>query len=520
MKPSPEKHSSGPGLKKMVDEVIDDLEPVAGKFRYRPGSLVGNYKILKPLGHGGFGEIWWAEQREPVRRHVALKLVKLGMDTDKVLRRFQKERQALAAMEHPNVAKLLDAGSTPEGYPYFAMELVRESAPITQFCQQQHLPLHTRLDLFLQVCAGVHHAHQKGVIHRDLKPSNLLVSSDGQGRPQVKVIDFGIAKLLTADMLGHTQTVEHGLVAGTPEYMAPEQMEPEIAPDPRTDVFALGAILYEILAGRPALDAARARRASSQELIDLLREHTPVPPSEVLARLSPEKVRQMEVELQGSVENLRRQCATDLDWVVIKAMSRERKHRYASVKDLAEDITHFLHGTTVQARPATLIYHVQKFMRRRQSLILTLTVFTPLLIAGTAVCTWLAVRADRAEQSAETTRQSQARSALARALLQAGQKRAAEPDNVSVLALIAGLHENLAREHQHGGDHDSALLSLEEACRVRAEIVRLQPKDEQALRDLIAARSLQLGLTEDNESLTEEINNLEAKRRQMSETER
>src|SRR5690606_23714811 len=247
----------------------------------RPGMHIGNYKLLQQLGEGGFGVVWMAEQEQPVRRNVALKVIKLGMDTRQVIARFEAERQALAVMDHPNIAKVLDAGATPEGRPYFVMELVR-GEPITEYCDRNSLSVQDRLALFVQVCQAVQHAHTKGIIHRDLKPSNVLVSTQ-DGEPLAKVIDFGIAKATASRLTAKTLFTEHAQLIGTPEYMSPEQAEGSLDIDTRTDVYSLGVLLYELLTGSTPFDGRTLRSAAYAEIQRIIRELDPPRPSTKLS---------------------------------------------------------------------------------------------------------------------------------------------------------------------------------------------------------------------------------------------
>jgi non-specific serine/threonine protein kinase/serine/threonine-protein kinase len=357
---------------------------------------IGPYKLLEPLGEGGMGEVWLAEQTEPVHRQVALKLMKLGMDTKEVLARFEAERQALAVMDHPGIAQVFDGGGTEDGRPYFVMELVRGTS-LTAYCDEHRLSLEERIGLFIDVCHGVQHAHQKGVVHRDLKPSNILVTViDGQ--PMVKIIDFGIAKALEPDSTDRTLVTMAGQIVGTPLYMSPEQAGvPGVDIDTRTDVYSLGVILYELLVGAPPFDL----RARVDQAIRFLIQETEVPrPSARLTTLG-EAQDTIAEHRQTTVEALRRELRSDLDWVVLKALEKDRNRRYDAVTGLASDLERHLRHEPVSARAPNTGYRVQKFVRRHRLGVAAGVVTTTGLVLGLTLATVGMVRAQRAEARAE-----------------------------------------------------------------------------------------------------------------------
>jgi serine/threonine protein kinase/Tfp pilus assembly protein PilF len=325
---------------------------------------IGPYRLLEKLGEGGMGEVWLAEQTEPVQRRVALKVIKQGMDTKQVVARFEAERQALAMMDHPAVAKVFDAGATPEGRPYFAMEHVH-GVPITEFCDRHKLSNRERLELFVEVCAGVQHAHQKAIIHRDLKPTNVLVATqDGKRIP--KIIDFGVAKATAQRLTERTVYTELGVMIGTPEYMSPEQAEMTGEDvDTRTDVYSLGVILYELLVGALPFDSKELRSAGFEGLRNKIREEEPHKPSTRLSTLGDQSTESAKLR-RVDLPTLQRQLRGDLDWITIKALEKDRTRRYGSPMDLAADVERHLDHQPVLAGPPSTAYRARKFIRRHR----------------------------------------------------------------------------------------------------------------------------------------------------------
>ena len=346
------------------------------------GTLVaGRYKLLEPIGEGGMGSVWLAEQKEPVKRKVALKLIKPGMDSRAVLARFEAERQALAVMDHPNIAKVYDGGMTGEGRPYFVMELVR-GIPLTEYCDQTQLSVRERLELFGQVCSAVQHAHQKGIIHRDLKPSNILVT-EHDGRPVCKVIDFGLAKAMhgahaLTDASLHTA---FGSVVGTPLYMAPEQLGVSALDiDTRADLYSLGVILYELLTGSTPIEKQRLKQAALDEIVRIVREEEPPIPSQRLS--SSDTLPSVAARRHTEPSRLTKLVRGDLDWIIMRALEKDRNRRYETANGLALDIQRYLAGEAVLAAPPSKSYRFRKFIRRNRGPVLAGSLILMALLAG------------------------------------------------------------------------------------------------------------------------------------------
>jgi eukaryotic-like serine/threonine-protein kinase len=431
------------------------------------GAIIGRYHLLQKIGEGGMGEVWLAEQKEPVRRRVALKLVKAGMNTREVIARFESERQALALMDHPAIAKVFDAGSSPQGAPYFVMEYVA-GVPITDYCDTHRLSTRERLELFVHVCEGVQHAHQKAIIHRDLKPSNILVSFvDGRAAP--KIIDFGVAKALTQRLTAATLYTRVGTLVGTPEYMSPEQANSSGEDiDTRTDVYSLGVIFYELLAGVPPLDL---KKSALEEFLRRLREEEPPKPSTRIRTLDPAAATELARKRQTEPMALARQMRGDLDSIALKALEKDRSSRYGSPSDFAADIGRYLKNEAVLAVPPSLAYRTRKFARRYRGALATAGAFVLVLVAATAISIRQSLRANREAAAAQAVNDFLQNDLLAQASAakQSGPSAKPDPD----LKVRTALDRAAARI---GGKFDR------------------QPEVEAGIRDTMGQTYMDLGL--------------------------
>jgi eukaryotic-like serine/threonine-protein kinase len=382
----------------LLDLPVDALVATVDRpIAERPGTVIGPYKLLQQIGEGGFGVVFMAEQQQPVRRKVALKVLKPGMDTRQVVARFEAERQALALMDHPNIAHVFDGGTTETGRPYFVMELVR-GVPITEFCDESCLGIRQRLELFVDVCQAVQHAHQKGIIHRDIKPTNVMVTLHDE-KPVVKVIDFGIAKAMGQQLTEKTIYTNFAQMIGTPLYMSPEQAEISgLDVDTRSDVYSMGVLLYELLTGTTPFEGQRLSKVGYDEVRRIIREEEPLRPSARISTVG-KLATTAGQKRQADPRKLTRLFRGELDWIVMKALEKDRNRRYETANSFALDVKRYLHDEPVEACPPSAAYRLRKFARRHRAVLSLATAFALLLATATAVSGWMAFRASLAEQA-------------------------------------------------------------------------------------------------------------------------
>jgi serine/threonine protein kinase len=451
----------------------------------RPGERIGQYRLLEKLGEGGCGVIYMAEQEVPVRRKVALKIIKLGMDTRSVIARFEAERQALALMDHPNIAKVLEAGATDTGRPYFVMELVG-GIKITDYCEQNHLDTRQRLDLFIQVCRAVQHAHQKGIIHRDIKPSNVLVAEqDGVAVP--KVIDFGIAKATQGKLTDDTVFTAFEQFLGTPAYMSPEQAQlGGLDVDTRSDIYSLGVLLYELLTGKTPFDAKELLAAGLDAMRRTICEKEPPTPS---TRLKQETAARATSSDHSALRTLHSALDRDLDWIVMKCLEKNRARRYETANGLARDIERHLHNEPVVASPPGALYRLGKFARRNKAAVIAAAATTAVLVIGTVASVWDSRQQSRLRRQAQTDR--------ARAQTEAVKSQ-------QVAKFLKQMLEGVGPSKALGRDTTMLKEILDKTAeRVGKELTN-QPEVEIELRDSLATTYQELGLYKQMEEMQRE----------------
>src|SRR6266404_2028556 len=481
-------HAAGAFLEEPAAPVAAHTLRISPPVSERPGDRIGRYKLLQQIGEGGCGVVYMAEQEEPVRRRVAFKVIKLGMDTKQVLARFDAERQALALMDHPNIAKVLDGGATETGRPYFVMELVK-GIPITRYCDESRLDTRQRLDLFIQVCQAIQHAHQKGIIHRDVKPSNILVA-DHDGVPVPKVIDFGIAKATAGQTLtDKTLFTAFEQFIGTPAYMSPEQAKLSgLDIDTRSDIYSLGVLLYELLTGKTPFDAKDLLRAGLDEIRRVIREQEPARPSTRLSAMLEGELTTSAKHRQIDAPKLVHLLRGDLDWIVMKCLEKDRGRRYETANGLARDVERFLADEPVAACPPSKLYRFQKLVRRNKGVFAAAGAVVATLIIGLGLSTWQFLEKSRAYRLTLLAEQAQERL-----------RQQAEASEKQARAINRFLTEDLLFQATPEQNAREKKVTMEEVLNVatsnldhNAEITR-QPELEATLRLDIGTTYQKLG---------------------------
>jgi len=479
--------------------------PASAEAGAEPHAIIGRYKLLQPIGEGGMGVVWMAEQREPVKRRVALKIIKLGMDTRQVIARFEAERQALALMDHPHIARVLDAGATETGRPYFVMEYIK-GIPILEYCDREKVDTKARLELFTKVCHAIQHAHQKGIIHRDIKPSNVLVTLH-DGVPVPKVIDFGIAKATNSELTARTLFTEHRQMIGTPAYMSPEQAEMSgLDIDTRSDIYSLGVLLYELLTGTTPFDMKVLLESGFAEMMRTIREVEPHKPSTRISTLGDTGTRTAELR-RVDVKKLGASLRGDLDWIVMKCLEKDRARRYETASGLAADIQRHLHDEPVTASPPSATYQLRKFVKRHRGRVIATGIVAAVLVLGvigtTAGMIHALAQRRRADEEASKARMAAASEAAATvrareneqmAIAAARSAEAAQEEEARARRraeaisdfVIAALRSGDAR--YAGGAQDTTILAAMGNAAAELDSGRFEhdPDTETALRNTIA----------------------------------
>lgn len=478
---------SDQALRQRVEELLR-VQGRVGDFLERPNAesgfsiaispeeksgRVGRYRLIEKIGEGGCGVVYLAEQDEPVRRQVALKIIKPGMDTREVITRFEAERQALAMMDHPGIAKVFDAGQTESGRPFFIMELIR-GTKITDYCDEHALSTEARLKLFVQVCQAIQHAHQKGVIHRDIKPSNILVTTSAEGTPQPVVIDFGIAKATVGvHLTDRTLFTAVDMLIGTPTYMSPEQTTASSSDvDTRADIYSLGVLLYELLTGTTPFDAGELLQLGIDEVRRAIREQDPLRPSARLSKMTGEELTAVAQRRQAEPPTLVREVSGDLDWIAMKALEKDRARRYPTANDLATDVGRYLVDETIAARPATAFYRLRKTIARHQLLFAGIGVIALLIVGALLAVSVAFTRERRARAEAEVARaQAEAARTQAEADRTAAQEAAAQSQQAT--GLLVRTFQTVNPGNTQGKDTALLRLLLDDAAkRIDTELAK------------------------------------------------